>query len=253
MLRSVVSKVAWVGRTASMVFGLALVLALVFGMASMALGANGQAMILGRGNAATAITKLAGAAGVDGPMLLLINNNADADDTALELRVQAGEAPMRVNSDTKVADLNADQLDGKDQSAFADVSELDAATVISRWSELPTQGTYTSEGGTLLISAAGSGFRSTSNTRTVGDIGMRILVDGTVRGEALLHSNERQTHRPFVARQVVVKGLAAGSHTIRLEAIYGSTCNTDSETRFTVCTTTNTNDRFEVSVLEFSD
>ena len=236
-----------------MVFGIALVLALVFGVASMALGANGQAWILGQNNAATAVTKLAGAAGVDGSMLQLINNNADANDTALDLRVQAGEAPMSVNSDTKVADLNADRLDGKDQSAFADVSELDAATVISRWSALPTQGTYTSEGGTLLISAAGSGFRSTTNTRTVGDIGMRILVDGTVRGEALLHANERQTHRPFVARQVVVKGLAAGTHTIRLEAIYASNCNTDSETRFTVCTTTNTNDRFEVSVLELSD
>ena len=253
MLRSVGSKVAWVGRTASMVFGIALVLALVFGVASMALGANGQAWILGQNNAATAITKLAGAAGVDGPLLQLTNNNADANDTALDLRVQAGEAPMSVNSDTKVADLNADRLDGKDQSAFADVSELDAATVISRWSALPTQGTYTSEGGTLLISAAGSGFRSTTNTRTVGDIGMRILVDGTVRGEALLHANERQTHRPFVARQVVVKGLAAGTHTIRLEAIYASNCDTDSETRFTVCTTTNTNDRFEVSVLELSD
>ena len=236
-----------------MVFGLALVLALVFGVASMALGANGQAWILGQNNAATAITKLAGAAGVDGPMLQLINNDADANDTALELRVQAGEAPMSVNSGTKVANLNSDQLDGKDQSAFADVSELDAATVISRWSALPTQGTYTSEGGTLLISAAGSGFRSTDNTRTVGDIGMRILVDGTERGQALLHANESQSHKPFVARQVVVKGLAAGSHTVRLEAIYGSNCNTDSETRFSVCTTTNSNDRFEVTVLEFSD
>jgi hypothetical protein len=253
MLRSVGSKVAWVGRTASMVFGLALVLALVFGVASMALGANGQAWILGQNNAATAVTKLAGAAGVDGPMLQLINNNAGANDTALELRVQAGEAPMSINSGTKVANLNSDQLDGKDQSAFADVSELDAATVISRWSALPTQGTYTSEGGTLLISAAGSGFRSTDNTRTVGDIGMRILVDGTERGQALVHANERQSHKAFVARQVVVKGLAAGSHTIRLEALYASTCNTASETRYITCTTTNTNDRFEVSVLELSD
>ena len=236
-----------------MVFGLGLVLALVFGVASMALGANGQAWILGQNNAATAITKLAGAAGVDGPMLQLINNNADTNDTALDLRVQAGEAPMSVNSDTKVANLNSDQLDGKDQSAFADVSELDAATVISRWSALPTQGTYTSEGGTLVVSAAGSGFRSDSNTRTVGDIGMRILVDGTERGQALVHANERQSHKPFVARQIVVKGLAAGSHTISLEALYASTCNTASETRYTVCTTTNTNDRFEVTVLELSD
>ena len=240
-------------RATTVVVGLAIMLALLFGLATAAFGANGQAWILGQGNVATAITKLAGAAGVNGPMLQLINNNADANDTALDLRVQAGEAPMRVNSDTKVANLNADQLDGKDQSAFADVSELDSATVISRWSALPMQGTYTSEGGTLVISAAGSGFRSTSNTRTVGDIGMRILVDGTERGQALLHANERQSHKPFVARQVVLKGLAAGSHTIRLEALYASTCNTDSETRFTACTTTNSNDRFEVSVLELSD
>lgn len=40
MLRSAASKVAWVGRTASMVFGLALVLALIFGVASMAAGAT---------------------------------------------------------------------------------------------------------------------------------------------------------------------------------------------------------------------
>jgi len=42
VLRNVASKVAWVGRTASMVFGLALVLALLFGVATMALGATGQ-------------------------------------------------------------------------------------------------------------------------------------------------------------------------------------------------------------------
>jgi len=253
MVRSAASKIAWIARATTVVVGLAIMLALLFGLATAAFGANGQAWILGQGNVATAITKLAGTAGVNGPMLQLINNNADTNDTALDLRVQAGEAPMRVNSDMKVANLNTDQLDGKDQSAFADVSELDSATVISRWSALPMQGTYTSEGGTLVISAAGSGFRSTINTQTVGDIGMRILVDGTERGQALLHANERQSHKPFVARQVVLKGLAAGSHTIRLEALYASTCNTDSETRFTACTTTNSNDRFEVSVLELSD
>jgi hypothetical protein len=104
-----------------------------------------------------------------------------------------------------------------------------------------------------VISAAGSGFRADSNTRTVGDIGMRILVDGIERRRALLHANELQSHKPFVARQVVVKGLAAGSHTIRLEALYEIACNTSNETRFTVCTTTNSNDRFEVTALEFAD
>jgi hypothetical protein len=113
MIRSALSKVAWVGRTASMVFGLALVLALVLGVASMAFGANGQAWILGQGNVATAITSLGGAEGVNGPMVRLTNNNADANDTALDLRVQEGEAPMRVNSAKRVPNLNADRLDGK--------------------------------------------------------------------------------------------------------------------------------------------
>ena len=112
MFRSVTAKAAWVGRTASMVFGLALVMALVIGAASTAWSATGGNFILGKGNAADAMTRLAGAAGVDGPMLQLVNKNADPDDTALELRVQAGEAPMRVNSDTKVANLNADMVDG---------------------------------------------------------------------------------------------------------------------------------------------
>ncbi len=48
MIKTVASKVAWVGRTASMVFGLAL----VFGVATMALGANGQTFILGKLNKA---------------------------------------------------------------------------------------------------------------------------------------------------------------------------------------------------------
>jgi hypothetical protein len=253
MVKTIFSGAWQIGRATALALGVAVMLAIVVGVASTAFAANGDPLKLGQGNVATKITALGGALGVNGPMLKLVNKNAGTDDTALRLEVDPGEAPMSVNSSTRVDNLNADQLDGKDQSAFASVSELDAATVISRWSELPTEGTYTSEGGTLVISAAGSGFRSDSNTRTVGDIGMRILVDGTERGQALLHANERQSHKPFVARQVVVKGLAAGSHTIRLEAIYGSNCNTDSETRFTVCTTTNTNDRFEVTVLELSD
>ena len=120
MFRSVTAKAAWVGRTASMVFGLALVMALVIGAASTAWSATGGNFILGKGNAADAITRLAGAAGVDGPMLQLVNNNADPNDTALDLRVQAGEAPMRVNSDTKVANLNADMVDGQDASQLAE-------------------------------------------------------------------------------------------------------------------------------------
>ena len=71
MLRSMASKVAWVGRTASMVFGLALVLALIFGVASAALSATGGNFILGKANEATTVSKLT--ASIAGPALTLVN------------------------------------------------------------------------------------------------------------------------------------------------------------------------------------
>jgi hypothetical protein len=118
MLRSAASKVMWVGRATVFLVGLAVILALVLGVATTAFGANGDAWRLGQGNVATAITTLGGKLGVNGSMLRLINNDAGTDDTALDLRVQTGEAPMMVNSDTKVANLNADKLDGVDSAAL---------------------------------------------------------------------------------------------------------------------------------------
>ena len=117
-MRSAVSKVMWVGRATVFLVGLAVILALVLGVASAAFGANGDAWRLGRNNVATAITKLGGQLGVNGPMVRITNNNANADDTALALQVQSGEPPMRVNSTTRVDSLNADLLDGQDASQF---------------------------------------------------------------------------------------------------------------------------------------
>ncbi len=42
-------------------------------------------------NAATAVTRLTG--NVNGPAMQVVNNNAGANDTALDLGVQPGEAP----------------------------------------------------------------------------------------------------------------------------------------------------------------
>ena len=118
---------AWrVGRATALVLGLAVMLALVTGVASTAFGANGDFWKLGQGNAATKITALGGTLGVNGPMLKLINKNTGTDDTALRLEVQPGEAPMSVNSSTKVDSLNADQLDGLDSSNFLPASSINA-------------------------------------------------------------------------------------------------------------------------------
>ncbi len=111
MLRSALSKVMTAGRVASAVFGLALVIGLSVGAASMALGANGQALLLGKANVASALTRLTG--NVQGAAMQVINSNAGTDDTALNLQVQSGEAPMRVNSERVVTNLNADKVDGR--------------------------------------------------------------------------------------------------------------------------------------------
>ena len=61
MLRNVLGKLAWVERTTSMVFGLALVLALISGATSAAFGANGDFLKLGNlKNVATNTTALVG-------------------------------------------------------------------------------------------------------------------------------------------------------------------------------------------------
>jgi hypothetical protein len=101
MLKTISSKVVWVGRAASIVFGLVLVLALIFGVATAAFGANGASFLLGESNVASAVSKL-------------IKQGAGP---ALELRVDSG-APLKVNSDDKVTNLNADKLDDKNAGSF---------------------------------------------------------------------------------------------------------------------------------------
>jgi hypothetical protein len=123
MIRTAAAKIAWVGRTASMVFGLALVLALLFGVASMALAGTGVGGVfnLGQKNTVDRVTQLVGTTA--GAMLKVDNNGSG---TALDLRVgdptadpaAKTVAPMKVDSGAVVNNLNADKIDGKDSTAF---------------------------------------------------------------------------------------------------------------------------------------
>jgi hypothetical protein len=96
MVRSILGEVAWVGRTVSTVFGLALVLALVLGAASVALGANGDFFKVGKSNFASAVSTL----------------NKSGAGPALSLKVGNGK-PLAVDSSAKVTHLNADKVDGQ--------------------------------------------------------------------------------------------------------------------------------------------
>src|SRR5919107_4821976 len=118
MTRTIFSKVMWVGRATKFMVGLAVILALTVGLASTALAGTGVGarFQLGQTNTVNAVTKLVGS--VAGSSLQIDNNSTDANATALDLQVEPGKAPMKVNSDTKLANLNSDKLDGKDSAVF---------------------------------------------------------------------------------------------------------------------------------------
>jgi hypothetical protein len=116
MSRTVFSKVMWVGRATVFLVGLAVVLALVVGLASAALAGTGVGAVfnLGKTNSVNATSTLKGTLD-NNPMLKIINSGAGP---ALNLQVPSDKPPMFLNSSTKVANLNSDQLDGKDSGDF---------------------------------------------------------------------------------------------------------------------------------------
>lgn len=114
MIKSIFSKVMFVGRATTFTVGLAVTLALLLGIATAALAAvPGDPFKVGRTNTINRLSVLVGST-VDA-MLRVDNNGAG---TALDLRVEPGQAPMKVNSDAQVRNLNADELDGKTAGDF---------------------------------------------------------------------------------------------------------------------------------------
>jgi hypothetical protein len=122
--------------------------------ATAAVAGNGVGGVfnLGQGNTVDQTTALSGAP-VGKPSLKLTNSSTAAGATALSLNVASGLPPFSVNSNTKVAKLNADKLDGFDSTGF-----------------LPNQVPLSLSGSTAtgaIVSASNSGnangFQGTSN------------------------------------------------------------------------------------------
>lgn len=81
---------------------------------------------------------------------------------------------------------------------------------------LPKTLTFTTNGGLVILFVSGSGW-----TNTPAQIGMSIKVDGAVKAQARGFSNEVGSHKTFVPVQLVL-ALAAGQHTLLLEALPGT-------------------------------
>jgi hypothetical protein len=170
MIRSTVNKVVWMARATTVVVGLAIMLGLIFGVATSAFGANGGNFILGSlNNTATAITKLTGTVS-GGPALQVSNPSTATGSTALDLQVATGKAPMKVNRTTKVANLNADKLDGKNATQLG-VNGLQIVVANSLFnSSSPKGATATCPAGKVVV---GAGYDISGGTS--GDPGNEVI------------------------------------------------------------------------------
>lgn len=124
--KKVLSGTLWMARGTATTVGLAVMLAVVLGIGTTALAAApGDPFKLGKTNTIDKITTLVG--NVNKAMLKIDNNSTGDSATALNLQVKPGKAPMKVDSGTKVANLNSDELDGKSASGIG-VNGLEQVT-----------------------------------------------------------------------------------------------------------------------------
>ncbi len=113
--------------------------ALAAGAAALAVGGTtalagsgvGGIFNLGQTNTVGGTSTLTGETAA--PQLTVKNTNANTSATALNLSVAAGRTPFKVNSAVKVSNLNADQLDGKDSTAFYGAGSKVANADKLRW------------------------------------------------------------------------------------------------------------------------
>jgi len=93
---------------------------------------------------------------------------------------------------------------------------------------LPINASFTSSGGTLVITFSGSGW----TTAGPGRIGMTRQLDGQNVGSAHCFANEAASHKVFTTNMLVQANVAAGNHRIVLTALPGT--NTDQADWFNV-------------------
>ena len=81
----------------------------------------------------------------------------------------------------------------------------------------PRSGTFTSNGGTLMIFASGAAYRSAAGTMQVD-----VELDGVVQGSLKAYTNEASSHKALNSDVIVLTGIGAGSHTVELTLVDGS-------------------------------
>jgi hypothetical protein len=128
---------------------------------------------------------------ISSPLLVLQNLSTGGFATALQLKVASGHAPFFTNSATKVTNLNADQLDSLDSSAFLRRGVLQTNNVTAAGGVVDVNNTGTTNGvqGKTSESVA-SGVYGQNDGGGFGVAGRSNNAGGTgVYGEALGGTN----------------------------------------------------------------
>lgn len=147
MLKTIFSKISGRGRAIALVVVALIVLTSGTAMAITYTSSKRVSLRLNKPSyVATALTRLASNA--VGPALTLETDSQDPSATPLKLDTEVdSQAPMSVDSSTKVTNLNADQIDGQNSTAFA--SAYKSTVVVS------PVGTATQNGTALKNALAG--------------------------------------------------------------------------------------------------
>jgi hypothetical protein len=165
-------------------------IALFVSLGGAGYAATGGNFILGQTNTATTPSVLA--APINAKTLRLRNMDTGADASALGLEVASGHPPFTVNSNTRVPQLNADLLDGRDSAAFLRKGTLQSMSVSGAGGVVDVLNTGTTngvQGITQSPSASGVYGQNTSTggfgvAGRAGDFGNAIYGDNTGTGFA---------------------------------------------------------------------
>jgi hypothetical protein len=106
-------------------------IALFVALGGVGIAATGGNFILGQANTATTQTSLSASGATTSAALDVTSTSTKAGSTALALNVPAGRAPLKVNRSTRIANLNADLLDGVDSTGLLRKGTAETAAVVS--------------------------------------------------------------------------------------------------------------------------
>ena len=100
----------------------------------------------------------------------------------------------------------------------AENARVDAQTAIDAVGALPVSGQFDSDGGAVVLHVSGTAWRSDA----AGTMEVDVLVDGASVGTMRAYTNEPSSHKALVATPFVLPRLAAGAHTVELQALAGT-------------------------------